>query len=220
MIDSDGEIVQVHHYYEYCPPGVERVLASGASARIGEVDDSTVFKYPKDPDKEAERFAAERKILEALPPHKHRATNGTVAEYMLEGRPLSLQQRLTWCPRRGGSMEPCRFSLPRDDFQADLRTDLFALGCTIYYILLGYTIFPDVNERGMDASEIVEERLRKKEWPRERHACGAVSFKCWQQQYDSAEEAVRDLEAIERDHAQPSTAASIESSGLEDAPNV
>jgi hypothetical protein len=36
----------------------------------------------------------------------------------------------------GGSGEPCRFYLPRDDpFEADIKTDLFALGCTMYFII-------------------------------------------------------------------------------------
>ena len=30
-------------------------------------------------------------------------------------------------------MEPYRSSLPRDDFRADVKTDLFALGCTVYF---------------------------------------------------------------------------------------
>jgi serine/threonine protein kinase len=239
-------------------------------------------KYPKDPDQEAERISTERKILEAVPPHKHiigfkgstedgiyleRAPNGTVAEHVLERKPLSLQQRLAWyretaeavawihthrvlhCDIQptnllldkdlhvklsdfqgrlltedgteladGGSMEPYRFSLPRDDFHADLKTELFALGCTIYFILLGHTIFPDVGERQMDASEIVEERLRRREWPQEQNACRAVCLKCWEQQYGSAEEVVRDLEGIERDHA--GSAASRPQPGLEDAPNL
>lgn len=267
MIDDNGEIVHVHHYYQYCPPGVKHVLSSGTSAWIGEVDDSTVFKYPKDPEQEAERISAEKRIMEAIPPHKHvigfkgaegdgiyleRATNGTVAEHIREGKPLSLQQRLAWCRETaeaiawihahrvihcdiqptnllldkdlhvklsdfqgrllaeegtelvdGCSMEPYRFSLPRDDFHADVKTDLFALGSTIYFILLGHIIFRDVDVRAPDASDVVEERLRKKEWPREQHACSAVSVRCWEQQYGSAEEVVRDLEEIERSQAQP-----------------
>ncbi|KAG7284252.1 hypothetical protein NEMBOFW57_010616 [Staphylotrichum longicolle] len=81
----------------------------------------------------------------------------------------------------GYSMEPYRFSLPRDDFRADVKTDLFALGCTIYFILLGHTIFPDIGDRDKEAWEKVEERLAKKEWPREQQVYSAVTVKCWEQ---------------------------------------
>ena len=59
----------------------------------------------------------------------------------------------------------------------------------------------------------MEKRLERKEWPREQQVCSAVNVKCWEQQYESTEEVVRDLEAIEREHGGPS-AASIPGSGL------
>ncbi|KAK3695882.1 kinase-like domain-containing protein [Podospora appendiculata] len=266
------EHTTVRHYYQYFPPGVKRVIKSGSSAWIGEVDDSTVLKYPLAAGEGLELLEAERKILEAIPPHKNvlgfkgsadagiyleRAPNGTVAEYILNsGKPLSLQQRLAWCRETaeavawihahrvlhcdiqptnllldkdlhvklsdfqgkllaedgtvlvdGCSMEPYRFSLPRDDFRADVKTDLFALGCTVYFILLGHTIFPDIGDWDEEAWEKVEERLAKKEWPREQQVCSAVTVKCWEQQYESTEEVVWDLEAIEREHGGVSTAS-------------
>ncbi|KAJ4307317.1 hypothetical protein N0V88_000700 [Collariella sp. IMI 366227] len=100
----------------------------------------------------------------------------------------------------GYIMEPYRFSLPRDNFRADVKTDLFALGCTLYFILLGHTIFPDIGDRDEEAWEKVEQRLAKKEWPREQQVCSAVTVKCWEQQYESTEDVVRDLESIEREH--------------------
>ena len=178
----------VRHRFQYFPPGVKRVIESGTSAWIGEVDDPTASKYPLTAGEDLERLEAERKILEAIPPHKNvlgfkgstdagiyleRAPNGTVAEYILEsGKPLSLQQRLAWCRETaeavawihtqlltedgtvlvdGCSMEPYRLLLPRDDFRADVKTDLFALGCTVYFILLGHTIFPDISDRDEEA---------------------------------------------------------------------
>ncbi|KAK3305952.1 kinase-like domain-containing protein [Chaetomium strumarium] len=247
---TNDEHTTVRHYYQYSPPGVKRVIKSGSSAWIGEVDDSAVLKYPLAASENLELLEAERKMLEAIPPHKNilgfkgstdagiyleRAPNGTVAEYILDsGKPLSLQQRLAWCRETaeaptnllldkdlhvklsdfqgkllaedgtvlvdGRSMEPYRFSLPRDDFRADVKTDLFALGCTIYFILLGHTIFPDIDDRDDEAYAKVEERLAKKEWPRVHQVCSAVTLKCWEQQYESAADVVRDLEAIEREH--------------------
>ncbi|KAL4933489.1 uncharacterized protein BDV17DRAFT_252102 [Aspergillus undulatus] len=45
----------------------------------------------------------------------------------------------------GLSGEPSRFYCPRaDPFDADIKTDLFALGCTIYMILMGHPVFPDI----------------------------------------------------------------------------
>lgn len=40
------DFVEVHEYHQYCPPGVQRVIAWGSSAWVGEVDESTVLKYP------------------------------------------------------------------------------------------------------------------------------------------------------------------------------
>ncbi|KAK3681060.1 hypothetical protein B0T22DRAFT_502546 [Podospora appendiculata] len=78
----------------------------------------------------------------------------------------------------GCSMEPFRFSIPRNDFRADVKADLFAPGCTVYFILLDHTIFPDIGDRYEEAWEKVEERLAKKEWPREQQVCSAVTVKC------------------------------------------
>lgn len=44
---SDDADVKI--YRHYCPPGVKRVIASGSSAFIGEVDESTVLNYPLEP---------------------------------------------------------------------------------------------------------------------------------------------------------------------------
>lgn len=45
----------------------------------------------------------------------------------------------------GGSAEPCRFFCPRDDpFIANIKTDLFALGCNIYFIMMRQCVFPDI----------------------------------------------------------------------------
>ena len=69
--DDHSDDVIVHHYYQYVPPGVKRVIELGTSAWIGEVDDTTVFKYPLMAGEDVDRLEAERKILEAIPPHKN-----------------------------------------------------------------------------------------------------------------------------------------------------
>ena len=247
---------------------MKRVLASGGSAWIREVDDSTVLKYPAAAGEDVERIMAERKTLEAIPPHKHvigfntfteegiyleRATNGTVAKYILEsGKPLSLQQRLSWCRETAEavawvhthrvlhcdiqpsnllldnhlhiklsdfqgklladdgtvlvddwSMEDCRFSCPRgdDDFRTDAKTDLFVLGCTIYFTVMGHVIYPDIVDGEEGYRRRVADRLTEGDWPREQHVCSAITMKCWEQQYELAAEVVGNLEAVEQEHA-------------------
>ncbi|KAL2127179.1 hypothetical protein VTI74DRAFT_11199 [Chaetomium olivicolor] len=137
----------------------------GGSAFIGEVDDSTVFKYPLAPGRDMTRLEVERKLLEIILPHEsiiafkgftdtgiylERATNGTVAEYILEsGNPLPLVKQRLACDLHvklsdfqgqhssedgevfldGWSAESCRFPCPQGDLcDANVKTDLFALG--------------------------------------------------------------------------------------------
>ena len=202
----------VNVYQHYCPPGVKHVLASGSSAFIGEVDDSTEgFTIRLAPGGDMTRLEVERKILGIVGPHKRiialksssdtglyleRAVNGTFGRlHPRIGKPTpSGKQRLVWCreaaevvafihTRRvlhcdiqptnllldadlhvklsdfqgrhlsesgavlldGWSSEPSRFYCPRDDpFDADVKTDLFALGCTIYFVMMGHAVFPDI----------------------------------------------------------------------------
>jgi hypothetical protein len=83
-VDDEGRTV--HHCYRYYPPGVKQTLASGRSAWIGEVDDSTVFKYPLVPGGDMTRIDVERKLLEIIGLkgfsdtgiYLERAVNGTV----------------------------------------------------------------------------------------------------------------------------------------------
>jgi hypothetical protein len=264
-------------YPRWCPPNVKRILATGSTAFVGEIDDHTVLKYPlarRDEHRPLERqsridmdkrLKIESKILDAVCPHPRiiekkrysdtglylqRGVNGTVADYLLESGkpPPSVQQRLSWCreaaeavshihSRRvihcdiqptnllldedlhikltdfqgkllhpdgtvdlfGQSGEPTRFCAPRDDpFDADIKTDLFALGCTIYFIMLGHAVYPDIIDGSPGWDERVKERFAKQEFPRDSHACSTVTSKCWLRQYDSAEEVVQEIAAIER----------------------
>lgn len=99
----------------------------------------------------------------------------------------------------GGGLEPSRFYCPRNDpFDADIKTDLFALGCVIYFIMLGYAVFPDIVDGVERWSEMVEERFEKRMWPREEHLCRNVAAKCWEREYGSARNIVWDIASIER----------------------
>ncbi|KAF2105207.1 hypothetical protein BDV96DRAFT_617909 [Lophiotrema nucula] len=229
-VDDEGRTV--HYYYRYYPPGVKQALASGTSAWIGEVDDSTVFKYPLAPGGDMARLDVERKLLEIIGPHQRiiglkgfsdtgiyleRAVNGTVAKYIVESGklPPSLRQRMptnllldeglhiklsdfqgkqlseeSEVLLDGWSGEPCRFYCPRDDpFDADVKTDLLALGCTIYFIMMGHAVW----------YEKVGDRFASQQFPQDQHACSAITLKCWQKEYESAQEVVRDIESLERE---------------------
>ncbi|KAG5928505.1 hypothetical protein E4U42_000536 [Claviceps africana] len=110
---SDPEPVEVH-YYMYHPPGVDKVLASGSSAFIGQVDDSTVLKYTLKPGGDASSLEHEYRLLDIIGRHNRiiahkgltvnglyleRASNGTLLDYIQQATPssLSVQQRITWC---------------------------------------------------------------------------------------------------------------------------
>ncbi|QDS67521.1 hypothetical protein FKW77_002111 [Venturia effusa] len=98
----------------------------------------------------------------------------------------------------GGSGEPTRFYAPRDDpFDADIKTELFALGCTIYFIMLGHAVYPDIIDGSDGWDKKVRERFAKQEFPQDSHACSKVTAKCWLRQYNSAEEVVQEIAAIE-----------------------
>jgi len=105
---------EIRVYHQYCPPGVQRVIASGTSAWIGEVDESTVLKYPLTPGGDRSRLEVEYEILRIVGQHPRiiglkqlsddgvyleRAANGTLHDYIVgSDRPTaSLRQRLAWC---------------------------------------------------------------------------------------------------------------------------
>lgn len=57
-------------YQHYTPPRVKRVIASGSSAFIGEVDELTVMKNPLTPGGDTSRIDIKRKLLEIIGPHE------------------------------------------------------------------------------------------------------------------------------------------------------
>lgn len=114
-----------------------------------------------------------------------------------QGRHLSEDGRVLL---DGWSGEPCRFRCPRDDIcEADVKTDLFALGSTIYFIMMGYAVFPDIIDGEDGWRDKVEDRFARQQFPNDCLACSTVTLKCWLQQYDSAEDVVQDLLSIEKE---------------------
>lgn len=258
---TEREVVEYRFYY---PPGVQRILACGTSAFIGEVDDSTVLKYPVEAGGDRTRLELEHKILTEVGRHPRivghkgfteaglyleRVANGTVLDFLsASDRPRpSLRLRLAWCrelaeavghihSRRvlhcdiqptnvlvdrelhlkladfqgrhlsedgdvildGWSGEPCRYFCPRDDeFSADFKTDIFALGSTMYFIMAGEEVFPDIisGEDGWD--DEVKSRFARGVFPQDSSICTGITQKCWRQQYDSARDVLEDIKAVE-----------------------
>jgi Serine/threonine protein kinase len=97
----------------------------------------------------------------------------------------------------GLSRECSKSYLPRShgDY-ACVKTDLFALGSAIYFIMTGHEIFPELDS--LDDDEQILSRLRK--WTCSRlttmHAT-ILRIKCWRQQYQSADDVVSDLSLIQ-----------------------
>lgn len=257
---SDQEVVE---YRYYCPSGVQRILAAGTSAFIGEVDNSTVLKYPLEPGGDRSRLEHEHKILELVGQHPRivsqkglndvglyleRATNETIYKYLTESDhpPPTLGQRIAWCREiaeavehihskgvihcdiqptnilvdtdhhlkladfqgnytseqgeiiLGWCGEPCRYFCPREDeFEAHVKTDLFALGSTIYFIMNDHEVFPDIVSGEDGWQERIQSRFAGGVLPNNPHACNVVTQKCWDCQYSSAGELLDDLRAIE-----------------------
>ncbi|KFY76423.1 hypothetical protein V498_09581 [Pseudogymnoascus sp. VKM F-4517 (FW-2822)] len=250
----DAEVVV---YHRYCPTGVKRVIATGTSAFIGELDESTVLKYPLSPTGDVSRLDIERKLLQirTLLGARREWELGLLSARIGQSDPFdpapSIQQQLSWCREAaeavsyvhskrvlhcdiqptnflldvelhlklsdfqgkllseqgevlldGGSGEPCRFYLPRDDpFEADIKTDLFALGCTLYFIMMGHAVFPDIIDGADGWHDEVVDRFTNQQFPQDIHACSSVTLKCWLQQYDSAEDIVQEISFIERNIA-------------------
>ncbi|EFQ32482.1 hypothetical protein CGRA01v4_05914 [Colletotrichum graminicola] len=256
---------EIVEYHFYCPPGVQCILACGSSAFIGEVDDSTILKYPLEPGGDLTRLELEHKILTVVGRHPRiighkgftetglyleRAVNGTIFKDLTASDvpAPSLQQRLAWCRELseavehvhskrvilcdiqpanvlvdrcahlklagfqgrylsedgniildGWSGEPCRYFCPRDDeFAANFKTDFFALGSTIYFIMTGQGVFPDIasGEAGWD--DEVKSRFARGAFPHDSTACAIITQKCWMQQCNPAGEVLEDIRRAEQ----------------------
>ena len=87
----------------------------------------------------------------------------------------------------------------RDDpFQPDIKTDLFALRCTMYFIMMGQTVFPDIIDGADGWYDRVASRFAMEHFPHDSHACSGITFKCWLRQFGIAEDIVGQMEAIEK----------------------
>lgn len=239
------------------------MIACGTSAFIGEVDNTTILKYPLKPGGDRTRLELEHQILTVVGRHPgivghkgltetglylERAMNGTIADFLSasDHPEPSLQQRLAWCrelseavdhihSRRvlhcdvqptnvlldqelhiklidfpgqhlsedgdvildGWSGEPCRYRCPREDeFAADFKTDIFALGSTIHFIMTGEEVFADVTYEDPAWQDVVKSRFARGIFPQDSSVCTGVAQECWTQQYNSAREVVQEIREV------------------------
>lgn len=95
----------------------------------------------------------------------------------------------------GLSRECSKSYMPRchGDF-ASVKTDVFALGSAIYFIMTGHELFPDLDS--LDDDDEIYSRFENGIFPTECHVCYEITDKCWSQQYESADDVVSDISLI------------------------
>ena len=86
--------------------------------------------------------------------------------------------------------------MPRPDpNDANRKTDIFALGSAIYFIIEGHPPFPELDSH-KDEVEIVN-RFKSHQFPAlDEKLGGVVVQKCWAGKYESADEVVHDLKEV------------------------
>jgi serine/threonine protein kinase len=86
----------------------------------------------------------------------------------------------------GGAMESIRFFLPRDPHAIpDTKSDLFALGSTMYFIMSDHEPYENL------AEEEVAARYSRMEYPDvQSYLCGRIIESCWKGDFKSAQEVV------------------------------
>jgi len=85
---------------------------------------------------------------------------------------------------------PTRYLCPRElEYEPTPETDLFALGPTIYFIMKGYGVFPDIGEGKNVWEDKIASRFSTGVFLDDPHACCLIMWKCWECRYSSASEA-------------------------------
>jgi serine/threonine protein kinase len=111
-----------------------------------------------------------------------------------QGRLLGLDGKVL---RDGGASENAESFMPRHDKDsASVKTDIFALGSTIYHIVTGHRPFPELNTID-DEAEFLNRYQAGHFPPLEAKLGGEVILKCWEGGYDSAMEIVKELVSLE-----------------------
>jgi serine/threonine protein kinase len=97
----------------------------------------------------------------------------------------------------GGASENAESFMPRHDKDyADVQTDIFALGSTIYHIVTGHRPFPELDTID-DEAEFLRRFLEDQFPCLQAEVGGEIIRKCWESRYSSASEVVDDLVMLE-----------------------
>jgi hypothetical protein len=83
---------------------------------------------------------------------------------------------------------------PYEDYVC-VTTDIFALSSAIYFIMMGYKVFPELNS--LEDNEQILSRFRSGIFPNDNYACYEITEKYWKQQYQSTDEVVSDISNIQ-----------------------
>ncbi|KAH7015655.1 kinase-like domain-containing protein [Ilyonectria destructans] len=96
----------------------------------------------------------------------------------------------------GGARTNSLSSMPRDDpDHCDQKTDIFALGTAIYFMITGHWPFPDLDP--IEQEEEVQRRFKSREFPTMKASHGDnIIRKCWTGEYTSMIEVVGDLQRV------------------------
>jgi serine/threonine protein kinase len=96
----------------------------------------------------------------------------------------------------GWAGEDAKFSMPRlPSDTSSRRTDIFALGSAIYFIMQGHLPFPDLD--AIEDEQKIEQRWISHQFPElDEWKGGNVVRKCWTGEYERANEIMRDLEKL------------------------
>ncbi|MCJ1312648.1 hypothetical protein MMC25_006323 [Agyrium rufum] len=97
----------------------------------------------------------------------------------------------------GGAAENADSFMPREDRNfADIKTDIFALGSTIFYIMAGHRPFPQLDT--IDDEVEIENQFKKGHFPFLAECiAGIVIGNCWEGRYETTNDVVKDLEVLE-----------------------
>lgn len=88
--------------------------------------------------------------------------------------------------------------MPRSDLNhADRKTDIFALGSAIYYIIQGHEPFPELNSLDDgDKSEIIARYSSGRFPPLGSHLGGNIVYRCWEGRYESNDKIAEDFKRL------------------------
>jgi len=98
----------------------------------------------------------------------------------------------------GLSSENVKSFMPRSDPNyADHKTDIFALGSAIYYMMTGHETFPELNSFDDDDEAEIMARYKSGQFPDlDVHLGGGIVRRCWEGAYGSASEVADELQEV------------------------